>query len=101
MALQGWAAAEDEERPGGWVPPSGTKRRRSGVSLFFLTLLMPLLLAYYALAFLIAYLTTLLVWPVTFELARRLYFACPFLPSIWASLGVVRGRMARIGFEGR
>ncbi len=30
---------------------------------------------------------------------QRLYWACPFIPHIWARLGPVAGTAARLGFE--
>lgn len=61
---------------------------------------LPLLGIYYVAAFLFAWLLTVLLWPIPYDLSRRLYFACPFLPYIWQKIGTHRGYIARIGFEG-
>ncbi|GFH15574.1 sulfotransferase, partial [Haematococcus lacustris] len=45
-----------------------------------------------------AWLVTLNIWPSVL-LARRLYWACPFIPHIFQQMGPVRGWALRIGFE--
>ncbi|CAD7702472.1 unnamed protein product, partial [Ostreobium quekettii] len=60
--------------------------------------LLPLIALYYALAYLLACLLTMTVLP-SLLLARRLYWACPFIPHIWASHGPVAGTCLRLGFE--
>ncbi|KAG2433221.1 hypothetical protein HXX76_008291 [Chlamydomonas incerta] len=75
-------------------PMQGWSRgRRLAVSLA-----MPLLVGYCCAAFGVAWLLTLTVLP-SYVLAQRLYWACPFIPHIWARLGPVAGTAARLGFE--
>jgi small neutral amino acid transporter SnatA (MarC family) len=66
-------------------------------------LAMPLLAAWWLLALLLAAAATFSIWP-SLLLARRLYWACPFILCIWAKLGREQGWVAswllRLQFEG-
>ncbi|KAF5832241.1 P-loop containing nucleoside triphosphate hydrolase protein, partial [Dunaliella salina] len=63
-----------------------------------LPVLLPFCALWYALAFLIAWLITGLIFPSAM-LASRMYWACPFVPFIWKRMGPVKGSLIRIGFE--
>lgn len=62
-------------------------------------LLLPPLLLWLLAARLLSLLAPLLLFPLSISLNRRLVWACPFIPSIWAEKGWLLGRLMRLGFE--
>jgi hypothetical protein len=66
-------------------------------------LALPLMAAWWLLALLLAAAATFSIWP-SLLLARRLYWACPFIPCIFAKVqrehGWLAGWLLRLQFEG-
>jgi hypothetical protein len=87
------------------VDPPLAKRTAGWKLLNYCTipLALPLLAAWWLLALLLAVAATFSIWP-SLLLARRLYWACPFIPCIWDKLGRDQGWVAswllRLQFEG-
>eukprot|EP00882_Tetradesmus_deserticola_P013264 GHRQ01014068.1.p1 GENE.GHRQ01014068.1~~GHRQ01014068.1.p1 ORF type:complete len:420 (+),score=66.51 GHRQ01014068.1:481-1740(+) len=82
-----------------------TKRTTSWkiINYCIIPLALPLLVGWWLLALLLAAAATFSIWP-SLLLARRLYWACPFIPYIFAKLQRERGWLARwllqLQFEG-
>ncbi|PRW56323.1 sulfotransferase [Chlorella sorokiniana] len=62
-------------------------------------LLLPFLLLWLLAARLLSLLAPILLFPLSITLNRRLVWACPFIPSIWAEKGWFQGSLMRLGFE--
>lgn len=62
-------------------------------------LLLPLLLLWLLAARLLSLLAPIVLFPLSVALNRRLVWACPFIPSIWAERGWLMGSLMRLGFE--
>lgn len=62
-------------------------------------LLLPFLLLWLLAARLLSLLAPLLLPPLSIALNRKLVWACPFIPSIWAEKGWLKGSLMRLGFE--
>jgi len=94
-------AAAGQLPPPSQPPPP--RRQHPLVSHLVMPLALPLLAAWWLLAFAVAVAATLTIVPSAL-LARRLYWACPFLPPIWARLrrqyGWAAAAYLRISFEG-
>jgi hypothetical protein len=103
-AAQGAAAAAVATTPGAdtnqqhqhqqanLLPPTN---RHWVVSYIIIPLVTPVLLLYCTLALLVSLLVPWTILPSLF-LARRLYWACPFIPYIWDN-PAVKGRFGRLG----
>ncbi|KAI8470466.1 MAG: P-loop containing nucleoside triphosphate hydrolase protein [Monoraphidium minutum] len=81
-----------------------TPPRRGWAARVAMPLALPLLLVYWAAALAAALGAALLVWP-SLLLARRLYWACPFIPAIWRGpmrrrFGAAGSLLLRLQFEG-
>ncbi|WIA13844.1 hypothetical protein OEZ85_002418 [Tetradesmus obliquus] len=99
------AAADHQQQQQQLVEHPSTKRNASWkfVNYCIIPLALPLLAAWWLLALLLAAAATFSIWP-SLLLARRLYWACPFIPCIWAKLAREQGALAawllRLQFEG-
>ena len=62
-------------------------------------LLLPFLLLWLLAARLLSLLAPLLLPPLSIALNRKLVWACPIIPSIWAEKGWFKGNLMRLGFE--
>lgn len=87
-----------------WAAERAARRRHLLLTYGIMPLVLPLLVAYYLVALTLAVAATLLVTPSLLA-ARRLYWACPFIPCIWARIRAQYGWAAswyvRISFEVR
>lgn len=62
-------------------------------------LLLPVLLLWLLAARLLSLVAPLICFPLAILLNRRLVWACPFIPCIWAQRGWFVGGLMRLGFE--
>ncbi|GAX76980.1 hypothetical protein CEUSTIGMA_g4427.t1 [Chlamydomonas eustigma] len=67
-------------------------------NLLLLLVGLPVLILYWLVAHLLAWIITFTVIPSRL-LSRKLNWACPFIPQIWLHMGHFRGTATRIGFE--
>jgi hypothetical protein len=58
----------------------------------------PLVCLWVFLSYIVGAVAALLVVPSVF-FAKRLYWACPFIPFVWRYNGWLRGTLMRLGFE--
>lgn len=70
----------------------------SAFELVVMPAVLPFFGLYYVLSYLLACALTLTVVPSVI-LAKKLYWACPFIPHIWRSHGAVAGTLLKLAFE--